>query len=238
MNLTLYISAAALGLLGSMHCVGMCGPITLAVPFSGSGMKRTFGILTYNTGRITTYGLLGILFGLFGTGLKLAGALQVLSIVFGVVMLLFLVVPGIMQKFVPSTLWYVRFNNFVKQKMQRLFQRKGGTALFTLGALNGLLPCGLIFIALATAVASGSVTDGAIFMLIFGLGTFPAMVIVPLLGSLLKSRFSTTLKKSMVYITAIVAVLMIVRGMNLDIPYLSPKVSSDHAQVHDCCKRK
>ncbi|MGZ4043606.1 MAG: sulfite exporter TauE/SafE family protein, partial [Bacteroidia bacterium] len=92
------VAAISLGLLGSFHCIGMCGPIALALPVhQATVFRKVVAILLYNSGRIITYSLLGLLFGIIGQGFAVFGLQQVLSVSLGTLILLSIILP---KKFV------------------------------------------------------------------------------------------------------------------------------------------
>jgi len=225
-----------LGITGSLHCVGMCGPIALALPLNhDSPLSKTIGILSYNFGRIFTYSIIGVLFGFFGKGLKLAGALQVVSIILGVIILLSLTLPKILNKFHFSSKLYLKLNTWVKQKIGKRFSKKSNASLFVLGLLNGLLPCGLVFLAIASAIAQGGVLEGTLFMMFFGMGTLPIMFLLPYFSGSLSLTIRNKMKKMVPYVMALFGVLFIIRGLNLGIPYLSPEFNETRTEVKSCC---
>jgi sulfite exporter TauE/SafE len=224
------LSAAALtmGLLGSLHCLGMCGPIALMVPVDkNTWWRRSIGGLSYNLGRVATYGILGAIFGLLGLGIHLAGAQQWLSISLGMLIILAAVIPMIFRKrVIGSDLGpFSRLIDLLKASLGKLISRRSPNALFTIGLLNGLLPCGLVYIAIAGATATGSIAQGTLFMVFFGLGTLPAMFAVNMVGHLLSVKARNRLRKIIPVAVIVLGLLFIVRGMNLGIPYLSPQLS-------------
>lgn len=235
------LAALTLGLLGSMHCIGMCGPLVLAVP--GSAEWRWKFLLErsiYNSGRVVTYGVMGALLGLIGKSI-LIGVQQDLSIVLGVTILITVAIPfGLksnLEKFSPLKFVYA----FVKQKFALLMQKRGMTALFVLGMMNGLLPCGLVYTALIGATAVADVWQSTLFMMIFGIGTIPALVAVSLTGKLISIKFRSQFSKIIPVLSIALAVILILRGMNLGIPLLSPKVTHEVTQTGtttdvDCCE--
>lgn len=232
----LIASAIMLGLFGSFHCLGMCGPIALALPLNTKSFAtKLAGTLSYNFGRIVTYSFIGMLFGIFGKGLQLAGFLQATSIALGVVILLSLVLPALFKKMNFSAKWYLKFNNWINKSIGIFLKRKSNGALFVLGLLNGLLPCGLVYIAVTGALVYGGPTEGALFMAIFGWGTLPMMGLLPLLSHTLSGSVRRKMTKAIPYVMALFAVLFILRGMNLGIPYVSPKFSDDGTKVTKCC---
>lgn len=238
------LAAISLGILGSLHCVGMCGPIALALPVqSRSKADRFIAILVYNAGRIVTYSALGAVFGLLGQGFALFGLQQVLSITLGAIILIYIVLPtDLFAKFSFASKLHGTFNK-LKQPLSNLFTQRSRSALFSIGLLNGLLPCGLIYMAITGALASGSVVEGMLFMAVFGLGTVPAMFSVAWFSNLISVKFRLTITKAMPYVVSVMAVLLILRGMNLGIPYISPKMTeqttemSCHAPKVECCHK-
>lgn len=238
-------AAISLGLLGSLHCVGMYGPIALSLPVQDkSQYARFLAILIYNLGRIITYSALGALFGLLGQGFAIFGLQQILSIVLGVIILLSVLLPGdLFAQFSFTSKLHQLFSK-LKISLGNLFQNRSIKALFYIGLLNGLLPCGLIYMAITGALASGSVLSGTLFMALFGLGTVPAMFSVAWFGNLISVKFRLGITKAMPYVVSVMAVLLILRGMNLGIPYISPKMTEQchteataPTQKVECCHK-
>lgn len=227
------------GILGSFHCVGMCGAIALALPVGkGGGFSFVLGRLLYNLGRVTTYGLLGALAGFFGQGLQLAGWQQTLSILSGVLILILVVVPASMSlKFRKATGLETVLAK-VKHWMGFFFQRKGVWAMGGVGLLNGLLPCGFVYFALAGAISMPSVGDATLYMVLFGLGTFPLMFALSLSGKYIQLGLRRFFSRAIPYAAAGMAVLFILRGLELGIPYVSPVLHTANiagASGHSYC---
>ncbi len=229
-----YWTALTIGALGSFHCVGMCGPIALALPIQPkSGSSKFLGGLTYNLGRIFTYAIFGAIFGSIGKGFTFFGTQQYLSIALGILILLSVLIPfGILNKINPNS-YISRFIGQLKGGMRKFLMQRSYKSLLTIGLLNGLLPCGLVYIGIAGAIGTGNPLNGAIFMALFGLGTLPIMFGVTLLGNLISIKIRTLVRKSFPVIVACIGILFIVRGLNFGIPYLSPKAEND--QVIECC---
>jgi|ERR1700752_3053378 len=219
-----FLAAISLGFFGSFHCIGMCGPIALTIPVYTQGrFYKTASILLYNSGRIFTYSLLGIFFGLVGQGFALAGLQQILSVALGVLILLAILLPQqIVLKYTITNTFFKLFG-IIKSKLADRLTKKGFSSLLILGALNGLLPCGLVYMAIAASVASSSVLNAALFMAFFGLATVPLMFSISYFSNLVSIRFRSNIRKAVPYVTTIMALLLIVRGLNLNIPYLSPE---------------
>ena len=232
----LLIAAFSLGILGSFHCVGMCGPIALALPVHQlSKQGRIAGIILYNIGRAFTYAILGAIFGALGMGVILAGYQQALSIGLGVLLLLTVVLPAVKKDGFFSVV-FPGLAFWLKARFSYLFSKRSYTALFLTGVFNGLLPCGLVYMALAGATASGDILLGALFMAVFGLGTLPAMFSVTLFSSLSPS-FRSSMRKLAPVVAGVMACLLILRGLGLGIPYLSPELSHSDNTEHSCCNK-
>lgn len=228
------------GLLGSFHCVGMCGPIAMALPFVGSsGWRYYVGRLLYNGGRIVTYASLGALAGAFGQSLEMAGLQQTVSIVSGVLILLLLVLPAAFKGKASSMMGTDKVMVWVRKKLGYYFQKNSLGALFMVGMLNGLLPCGFVYIALAGAISAPGIGGAMLYMALFGLGTFPLMYIVSLSGKLISLKVRGIFNRAVPYVGMVLAVLFIVRGLGLGIPYLSPKVvhTAQHTTEMSCCSK-
>ncbi|KAA3437130.1 sulfite exporter TauE/SafE family protein [Rufibacter hautae] len=212
-----------LGILGSFHCVGMCGAIALSLPVGkGSGWSFVAGRFLYNLGRLVTYSLLGAGAGLLGKSLQLAGLQQTLSIVSGVLILLLVVVPATTSAKFRKATGLESMLQQVKVSMGFFFQKKGVWALGAVGLLNGLLPCGFVYFALAGAVSMPTVADSMLYMLLFGAGTFPLMFLLSLSGKYIQLGLRRFFTKVIPYAATCLAILFILRGLNLGIPYVSP----------------
>lgn len=230
-----FVVAFLLGLMGSFHCVGMCGPIALALPVHNlSTTKKVFGIALYNAGRMFTYFSIGLLFGFFGLGLKIAGLQQSLSIAAGVLMILFLLFPKLNSLFGSQIGFFFQVTSKARTKIMLLFRDYKMTSLFSIGFLNGFLPCGLIYTALVGALAIGSDLGGGFFMLAFGLGTLPLMLLVFVAKDAMPLSFRNFINKTSPYIVAMMGVALILRGLDLGIPFLSPKVDATGAILNLC----
>lgn len=224
------------GILGSAHCAGMCGPLALALPVSQSGRGRfLLGRLLYNVGRIVTYAGLGVFAGLVGRGMFLSGTQQVVSVVLGVFLLVAAIVPVVGKNVLPLGGVLARLSAPVQRALGTLLQRSSLFALFVLGLFNGLLPCGLVYVALAAALTTGDLVSAILFMVGFGAGTVPMMFVIAVLGKQLQGGMRKTLARLMPVFAALVALLIILRGLNLGIPYVSPKLSgsTSHPTMHD-----
>ncbi len=236
MNSYFILAASMMGLAGSLHCVGMCGPLISMMPYDRTSRIRFIITKSLNhLGRITTYVILGVVFGLMGQAIAAAGFQQWLSIISGLVILVLVLWPKRWIKFSPKSKIF-GFTSWVKLKFSTLLKSRKPRTLYLLGVLNGLLPCGLLYMALAASISTGGAAKGAFFMLMFGLGTVPALVLVGVFASTLKQRFANSFMKVSRVLLVMTAFLLIVRGSNLGIPYLSPKVNVKKAEM-ECCHR-
>lgn len=216
-------SAFILGLLGSLHCVGMCGPIAFMLPVDQSNsFKKITQIGMYHIGRLLAYAMIGLVFGLIGRSLYIFGMQQQLSIAIGVVMIVLVLIPY---------KWLSKFNltqplykavGFIKKSLGQALHKKTADTFLTIGFLNGFLPCGLVYMAVFGAIAMGSYAEGSLYMILFGLGTIPLMTAAIYLGKFLNSTIKQRIQKAIPVFVVIIGALFILRGLGLGIPYISP----------------
>ncbi len=227
-------SAFVMGLAGSLHCIGMCGPLALSLPVShNSKLSRISGGLIYNSGRIISYAAMGLVFGSLGNLVIATKWQSGLSIVLGVIILLYLLVPKKYFHFTQANSLSKLFL-LLREQLGRLFQSRKFSSIFFIGVLNGFLPCGLVYLALTSSVVSASSLNGAMFMLFFGLGTFPLMFATILMGNYLNQSIRQKIHKAVPALLFCMAVLLILRGMNLGIPFISPAFSGHQYEVVEC----
>lgn len=228
------ISGLVLGLISSFHCVGMCGPIAFSLPVHYlSPQKKLTGILLYNIGRVTVYSFLGLLFGFAGRQIYLGGFQQWFSIILGVLILVF-PAQSIFKKKMIHLSFFDKINNRLQQVIVRYIQQKQLYGMFLIGAANGLLPCGMVYFAIAGALATGSVTSGVGFMAAFGMGTLPFMVSLSYFGFMISIAARDTMRKMVPYFITGMALLLILRGMSLGIPYISPYLDNAARRIISC----
>ncbi len=214
-------TAFLLGLVGSAHCAGMCGPLALALPHWGRGQGSFYaGRLLYNFGRIVTYSAMGALFGLLGRGFALAGFQRWISLGLGAAILIGLIFSPHFANKVPVARAVTR----LKSIFGDLLQRRGAAAMFGIGLLNGLLPCGLVYVACAGATTTGRFLSGVEYMVAFGLGTLPMMLAISIAGTKLQFALRFKVQRLIPVSLAVVGALLILRGLALGIPYLSPDI--------------
>ena len=227
-----YGIAFALGLLGSLHCAAMCGPLMLALPVPPGGPARfVSGRIIYQLGRVTTYCLLGIVAGLVGQSIFLAGLQRWLSIALGVAIL----TGFLISKKIALSAPVVRLVTRLKAAMSTQLRERSLRSLALLGLLNGLLPCGLVYVAMAGAVSLGTLREGMLYMAVFGLGTLPTMLGISLSGKLFPLPLRLKLRRAIPFGVCLLAGLLILRGMALGIPYVSPLLVA--GVPAGCCAR-
>ena len=217
------VSAFILGLLGSFHCVGMCGPIAFMVPVDRSNtVKKITQIAIYHFGRLLAYSFIGLIFGLIGKSLYIFGFQQQLTIIIGVLMILVVLIPQqTFNKYNFSRPVY-RLISKVKSALGSAMKKKTMDTFLTIGFLNGFLPCGLVYMALFAAIAGGNALNGILYMAVFGLGTIPLMTTAIYFSQFLKGKARQRIQKAIPVFVILIGALFILRGLGLGIPYLSP----------------
>ncbi len=218
------VSAFILGILGSFHCLGMCGPIAFMLPVHKSNsLQKFFQIFLYHFGRLLAYSIIGLFFGLIGKSLHIFGLQQGLSIGIGVVMIVVVLIPSsIVLKYNFSKPIYQGISK-VKTALGTALKKKTPDTFLTIGFLNGFLPCGLVYMAVFGAIASGHLIESSLYMILFGLGTIPLMTLAVYVGNFLNGKIRLRVQKAIPVFIIIIGLLFILRGMGLGIPYISPK---------------
>jgi len=182
----MFYTATIMGFAGSLHCAGMCSPLAMAMTRNKPFLLSS---ILYNSGRIFLYGLLGALAAAFGSMLHLNSYQQIISIVLGGLFLLAgFSFRSVRIPFLDKAI--AAFTSYLKKGFGIISNQKLGYTTFILGMLNGMLPCGLTYLALSACLVLPSATDGLLFMLLFGLGTWPVMIGSMKLLSSLKTNFS------------------------------------------------
>ncbi|GAB5538894.1 MAG: sulfite exporter TauE/SafE family protein [Salibacteraceae bacterium] len=224
------LAAISIGFLGSAHCLGMCGPFLLAV---NQGRQSWKNDVLHHSGRLLTYIFFGVIAGAMGQTFSLLGLQQGFSITLGIVMITSVALVMVGRQFheVESALGRVaiRFSSWIRQAGFTQTQIR-----FLSGMSNGLLPCGLVYLALAGAANTFTPWDGAIFMFAFGAGTLPALIAVSKFGQLIRPSIRTKIRKLVPITVFVMGALLIVRGANLGIPYMSPAADSEAHQPAHC----
>lgn len=218
------LSALLFGLLGSLHCVGMCGPIAFMLPVEHKKpVKKVFQIASYHTGRLFAYAIIGLVFGILGKSFSLFGMQQQLSIAVGILMIIAVILPNKRFQNTKITSFFYSFIGKIKQRLGASLKKKTADTFLTIGFLNGFLPCGLVYIAVFAALAAGSLLQSSLYMVFFGLGTIPLMTVAIYAGSFLKGVNKQKVQKAIPAFVIIIGVFFILRGMGLGIPYISPE---------------
>jgi sulfite exporter TauE/SafE len=221
--MTILLTALLLGLMGSFHCLGMCGPIAFILPVDRANkIKMSVQTLLYHLGRMTAYASIGFVFGLFGKGISLVGFQQYVSLIMGILMLVFAFIPSNKVLRLKTFAWWNSFVYFIKNSLSGYLQKRSTFGFYVIGFFNGLLPCGLVYIALVGAMATGDPVLGALYMALFGLGTAPMMTLAIYLGNFVSLKVRNKINKMIPYAVAFVGILFILRGLNLGIKFLSP----------------
>ena len=230
-------SGFILGLISSLHCIGMCGPIAMMLPLDHqNSAKKTLQLLTYHSGRVVAYMTFGLVFGLLGRGLFLAGMQQQLSVVIGILMIAFVLVPEkVLAQYNFSKPMY-RLISKVKTALGNQFKKRNYKALFTIGLLNGFLPCGLVYVALFGAIAMQNELLGIGYMFLYGLGTIPMMSAVVYASNFVTVPMRNRVQKIIPIVAIAIGTMFILRGLGLDIPFVSPSNVSLFVQNTPHCR--
>ncbi|MFW2134779.1 sulfite exporter TauE/SafE family protein [Chryseobacterium sp. TY4] len=234
MEIALLFSALFLGFASGFHCMGMCGPIALSMGLTRE-QKINFYLqnFTYNFGRIITYAILGAIIGIVGESFQVAGLQTTLSIVVGILLISMALFSFGGKDFVTKIPFINKALLKVKLKLSKLLTKADLSSRFTTGLLNGLLPCGMVYMALTASIAAGGIWQSALYMLFFGLGTFPFMFAIVLIGNFLNQNMRLKIVKIVPIIMMLLGGLFILRGLELGIPYLSPKKEALQIKHHN-----
>jgi sulfite exporter TauE/SafE len=229
-------SAFIFGLISSLHCIGMCGPIALMIPVDRTNQaKKVSQIITYHLGRLSAYALIGLIFGIVGKGFFLAGIQQRLSIFIGIAMIITIVTPKrVLANYNFSKPVY-RLISKIKSSLGKQFKNKSYKSLFLIGLFKGYLPCGMVYVALFGAMAMNHVFLGSLYMILFGLGTIPLMAVVVNFFKSTSFTFYAKFQKAIPVLMIFMGILFIVRGFGLNIPYFSPSTMNLHIQSKVNC---
>ena len=228
-----WAAAFLLGIVGSFHCVGMCAPIALALPQVGAGgrMGEVWAATLYNLGRVVSYAALGAIVGELGRGVMLIGFVQSLSVILGLLLILSVFVPRLLRRF---SLQNWGAYAAITRRLGALMQSPSYGRLWLIGVLNGLLPCGLVYAALAGAVLSMNGLSGAMYMAFFGLGTLPLMWLVAYSRRFISLAWRARLQKAVPVVVVAMGAWLVVRGLGLGLPYVSPDLmptAQEHKEV-------
>jgi sulfite exporter TauE/SafE len=231
-----FISALTIGFLSSLHCVGMCGPLALALPLNRtSRVSMLEGIFTYHLGKAITYMLLGVLVGLLGAYIPFHTSQQRLTIFMGILMIVFALYPLIIKKNHRVQQWVIKVLRPFQTEMAKQLKVNRSKAIFGIGLLNGLLPCSMVYLALSISLGIGDLWVSSAYMIFFAIGTLPAIIAFQLFGYSFEQSFRSKIQSWIPIFLLLMGVLLILRGMNLDIPYLSPSNGSLNALNPKAC---
>jgi sulfite exporter TauE/SafE len=223
-----------MGLIGSVHCIGMCGPLTMALPFSQQkSIFKYISMLLYHVGKISSYAILGLIVGFFGKQVFVINAQERLSIIIGMLMVVYVVWVYLVKlntKFNP--LQFIQLP--VLKALSKLFKNKHVLVFILLGFLNGLLPCGMVYLALGSAMSTANPMNASMFMAFFGLGTMPALLMVALGSQFVGFTWRRKLQTVLPLFIFGMGVILILRGLNLGIPMVSPHIELNNvASCHN-----
>ena len=229
-------TAFIFGLISSFHCIGMCGPIAMMLPVDRNNQaKKVTQIITYHLGRLFAYSTIGFIFGMLGKGFLLAGMQQKMSIFIGIAMILIILIPEKVVANYNFSKPIFKVISKIKTTLGSQFKNKSYKSLFTIGLLNGFLPCGMVYVALFGAIAMQSPTFGVLYMVLFGLGTVPMMSSIVYLNSFLTISIRNKIQKAIPYVAVFIGIVFILRGLGLGIPYISPSNMSLFVQQQPNC---
>jgi uncharacterized protein len=206
--------AISMGLISSFHCVGMCGPIALALPIhTGTRAQQAARVLAYNAGRALTYATFGIIIGSIGASLAWLGVLRYASVGAGLAMLAYVCWPARLGKRLHMPLFWQETVGRIRHKMGIYLKRKDLPGILLLGMLNGAVPCGMVYMALLSSVATGSTWGGGLFMGLFGIGTMPAMFALGIARQHFTPSLRTRVRKLTPFFIAVAGIWLVARGV-------------------------
>lgn len=231
------IAGFVLGVLGSMHCVGMCGPLVMAIPFTSQKTiaKKTQAYFTYGASKTGAYMLIGLVVGMIGSGARELHWQSYLSLFAGGLLLIGVLLPMLTQNKTLRFPAFEKMKGWINSTIAQQFNSGNMHSFAVIGFLNGLLPCGMVYAAVAVAVSLSSIGASVGFMLFFGLATMLSLSIFSVFFLKLSAPLRMKLKNLFPYFMLITAILLILRGLELGIPYLSPILSTGGACGRSCC---
>lgn len=215
----MFWTAFTIGLFGSLHCIGMCGPIALAIPLrQKSQWQLVQNSIIYNLGKALTYSLLGLLIGVLGEGIVFVGLQKWLSILTGMAILTAVLFSVNLERNIVALPYFNRLFFWLKSSLGKVIKRSSRTSILSTGMLNGLLPCGLVYLALASAISLGDFWSSGVFMFTFGLGTMPLMLLFILFGKNANAKYRVALQKLYPSFLVLLAFWFIYRGIHFYLP--------------------
>jgi len=201
-------TAVVIGLAGSLHCAGMCSPLAMAITSNRPFLRDK---IIYNSGRVLTYGLLGALAASFGSLFSLSSYQSIISFSIGSLFLLmgFGAISGVRIPILTQAL--NKFTTQLKKLFNYWLQKRGSMAVFIMGMLNGLLPCGLTYLAMTYCFILPAAREGFVYMLFFGLGTWPVMIGITWLMGLGFRRITINYQKITTVVFIAIGIWMMAR---------------------------
>ncbi|MEM9339001.1 MAG: sulfite exporter TauE/SafE family protein [Bacteroidota bacterium] len=222
------IGAFVMGVVGSLHCVGMCGPLNLLMLSSSRSYTSYF---LYHAGRVTSYLLLGLVLGLIGHSFQLFKLQQAVTFTLGVTLFALYGIPGVRAKlekyYYQSALYKV-----LRRTLSKNFSSR--KRWFLSGAANGLLPCGLTYVAAAGSVVAGTTAKGVAFMLLFGLGTLPGLLLLSI-GVTTSGFLRTMVPKAIPFIAILSGGILLLRGFLISYPNFNQLVQAKAVGLITVC---
>jgi sulfite exporter TauE/SafE len=225
-----------MGFISSWHCAGMCGPLVLSMPgISKTNNHPIIDTLLYHAGRIMIYATGGLIAGVIGRNFQIASSQQQISLWLGVIILFYVLTPKKFSARLTEWTHTSTFFDYVRLQITSLWHRPNRSTRFFLGALNGVLPCGMVYLALASALTTGSIGTSILFMIGFGVGTLPMLVAIAYIGKMLHYKVRLGMQRAVPFFLVTMACLLMLRGLGLGIPYLSPTMKSAGTHKPACC---
>ena len=229
------IGGLSLGAVSSLHCVGMCGPLAMALPVHHLSKTQKFiSLFLYQLGRMITYSSLGLIFGLAGRRIYLAGFQQWFSILMGILILVLTILYWVYKNPLQPVFIKKVYGRLQSAMINILRSPKNGSSFLLMGIANGLLPCGMVYVAIAGALTTAEVSHSIIFMAMFGAGTLPAMMMISYFGQLISMPVRQNMRKILPYFMTLMAIILILRGLNLGIPFISPELQGARGTIINC----
>jgi uncharacterized protein len=207
----MFITALFIGFLGSLHCAGMCSPLAIAV--TNLSKPAFINRFIYNGGRILSYGFQGLIAASVGSLFEFTGLQTMLSISLGILLILagFAGITSFNIPFLSSAIQ--KSTTFIKIKLGDFIKKKTKLSLIITGTLNGLLPCGLTYMALTYCLTIINPIEGFFYMLVFGLGTLPVMLGLTTVIQTLMLKFNFSVRRLTTVTMVILGVMLISRSL-------------------------
>lgn len=216
-----YILALTTGIIGGFgHCIGMCGPLVASFTLAGSTGPRPFisriaPQVLYNSGRITTYSLIGGVMGLSGSFINVAGKLANIQNSVAVLAGVIMIVMGVSIMSGGGNRWIEKHNTSVLRAATGIRASSSSLRYFPLGIVLGLLPCGLSYTIFIAAAGTGGLFPGMLTALLFGLGTLPALFVFGAVISSLTASLRIRIYRTGGLLVILMGIYYLYRGISL-----------------------